>query len=157
MAKGYKLSDEEKEKAKKLLNQMNDKENKNKSIKVDTQSENNIINLKDTSITNNKIPSYRIPKYNLSEILTTSSEKLSPSIKEDLNILNPEYRKAKEINEEIEKRRTLCSKCYNCKCCTKFSRGSSTRNCRNRKCNNVANSSIFKKSKQYGKKNWIYS
>lgn len=54
MAKNYKLSDEEKEKAKSLLNQLNNRENKTTSKKVETTVKEN-----DEKTINNRQPSYR--------------------------------------------------------------------------------------------------
>lgn len=130
MAKNYRLSEEEKEKAKNLLKEFNERKEEQTIRKEDVPSKNNNVSLNNDTKVNNKIPSYRESTFNLSQAITTNPEKLPSSVAEELKMISPEYRKVKEVNEEIEKRWLSCNKCKDCQCCTEFPRGGSTRNCR---------------------------
>lgn len=98
MAKNYKLSDEEKEKAKSLLNQLNNRENKTTSKKVETTVKEN-----DEKTINNRQPSYRqgisITEAPTARVSYDNPENMQYISRSDINARI----EAERIDEEIKK------------------------------------------------------
>ena len=101
MAKNYKLSDEEKEKAKKLLKQIDERKNNNDN--KNTQSQKNNENFNRIQNNNSKIPSYRqnnsITKLPTAKVSYDRPENMTYITSKDLKAM----REAEEVDKEIKK------------------------------------------------------
>ena len=103
MAKNYKLSDEEKEKAKKLLGQMNKKEDKESSKSSNVETSNKVNNTSIGTKKNNNSPSYRQTsstlKLPMARVTNDNVENMTLVTARDLKAM----REAEAMNKEINK------------------------------------------------------
>lgn len=103
MAKNYKLSDEEKEKAKKLLGQMNKKEDKESSKSSNVETSNKVNNTSIGIKKNNNSPSYRQTsstlKLPMARVTNDNVENMTLVTARDLKAM----REAEAMNKEINK------------------------------------------------------
>lgn len=105
MAKNYKLSEEEKEKAKRILGQINKTTESNSNNEVRKENINNsvkIVERQESDSTNKRLPSYRTQNNTLKLPIASKISKMP----DDFTVITPTdlraMREAEEINEEIK-------------------------------------------------------
>lgn len=105
MAKKYKLSEEEKEKAKRILGQINKTTESNSNNEVRKENTNNsvkIVERQESDSTNKRLPSYRTQNNTLKLPIASKISKMP----DDFTVITPTdlrtMREAEEINEEIK-------------------------------------------------------
>lgn len=103
MAKNYKLSEEEKEKAKRILGQINKTTESNNEVrKENTNNSVKIVERQESDSTNKRLPSYRTQNNTLKLPIASKISKMP----DDFTVITPTdlraMREAEEINEEIK-------------------------------------------------------